>query len=104
MAPNSEGWPCASEEAQPRYGVTLDGVKRLQQTRVPRARQAPDGRQSGGSQPTDSSRINRRIYWLRLFQCIKVKNQSEDLKKLRATLDIGSHTNAAMQPTASGGG
>jgi hypothetical protein len=49
------------EEAQPRCGVTLDGVKRLKHTLVPRARQAPDGRKYGGSQPTDISRINRRL-------------------------------------------
>jgi hypothetical protein len=55
-------------EARPRFGVTLDGVKRLKQTLVPRARQTPDGRKSGGHQSTDISRINRRIYWLRLFQ------------------------------------
>jgi hypothetical protein len=97
-APNSAGWPRASEEAQPRYGVALDGVKRLKQTRVPRARPAPDGRKSGGSQPPDSSRINRRIYWLRLCRCIKVKNQYEDLKTVRAALDIGSHINAGRQP------
>jgi transposase IS116/IS110/IS902 family protein len=29
--------------------------------RVPRERQAPDGRKEGGSQPTKSSRINRRL-------------------------------------------
>jgi hypothetical protein len=28
---------------------------------VPRVRQAPDGRKEGGSQPTDSSKINRRL-------------------------------------------
>lgn len=49
------------EEVQPRCGVTLDGVKRLQDTLVPRARQAPDGGQSGGSQPTHTSRSNRRM-------------------------------------------
>jgi len=29
---------------------------------VPRARQAPDGRTEGGTQPTESSVINRRIF------------------------------------------
>jgi hypothetical protein len=61
MPLNSEGLQRTSEEAQPRCGVALDGVKRLQETRVPRARQAPDGRKSGGRQPTDISRINRRV-------------------------------------------
>ena len=28
---------------QPRFGAILAGVKRLQETRVPRSRQAPDG-------------------------------------------------------------
>src|SRR5262245_53702473 len=34
---------------------------RLRQTLVPRSRPAPDGRKSGGSQPTDISVINRRL-------------------------------------------
>src|SRR5262249_57604881 len=51
-----------SAETQPRCGVALDGVKRLKQTLVPRARQAPDGRKEGGSQSTDISRINRRLF------------------------------------------
>jgi hypothetical protein len=55
------GFTRLSEEAQPRCGVTLDGVKRLKETLVPRARQAPDGRKSGGTQPTAISRINRRV-------------------------------------------
>jgi transposase len=50
-----------SEAAQPRGGATLDGVKRPAGLLVPRVRQAPDGCTSGGRQPTDSSRINRRI-------------------------------------------
>jgi hypothetical protein len=33
-----------SAETRPRFGVILDGVKRLQETLVPRPRQAPDGR------------------------------------------------------------
>ena len=51
----------ASEKTQPRFGVTLGGVMRPQGTLVPRMRQAPDGCQEGGSQPTDISRINRRV-------------------------------------------
>jgi hypothetical protein len=43
-----EGFPRASEEAQPRCGATLDGVQRLKETLVPRARQAPDGGTEGG--------------------------------------------------------
>ena len=49
------------EEAQPRYGVTLDGVTRPTGILVPRVRQAPDGYKEGGNQPTDSSKINRRL-------------------------------------------
>jgi hypothetical protein len=51
---------------------------------VPRVRQAPDGRQEGGHEPTASSRINRRIYWLRLFHCATVKNY--EVKKPHANL------------------
>jgi hypothetical protein len=55
------GLPRLSEQAQPRYDATLDGVKRLKETLVPRARPAPDGGQSGGSQPTPTSRSTRRM-------------------------------------------
>jgi hypothetical protein len=41
--------PRLSEEAQPWGGATLSGVKWLSATRAPRSRQAPDGRQSGGT-------------------------------------------------------
>jgi hypothetical protein len=51
-----------SAEARPRLGVALDGVQRRQATLVPRARQAPDGRQEGGSQSTASRRSNRRLF------------------------------------------
>jgi hypothetical protein len=52
----------ASEEARPRWRATLAGVQRLQETLVPRARQAPDGRKEGGSQPPEIRRINRRLF------------------------------------------
>jgi transposase len=39
----------------------LVGVRRLQEPLVPRSRPAPDGRQSGGRQPTEISVINRRV-------------------------------------------
>ena len=67
-------------------------------TLVPRMRQAPDGGKEGGTQPTDSSVINRRSYWLRLFRETKGKNDDADVKKLLPTLDIGSHINARLQP------
>jgi len=36
-------------------------------------------------------------YWLRLFRETKGKNEDADVKKLRPTLDIGSHINATLQ-------
>jgi len=51
-----------SAETQPRCGVTLGRVQRPQGTLVPRMRQAPDGGQEGGSQPTESSVSNRRVF------------------------------------------
>ena len=57
-----------SDERQPRVGAILGGVERLQETRVPRARQVPDGHKSGGTQPTDISMINRRDDWLPLVR------------------------------------
>jgi hypothetical protein len=68
------GFRRALEETPPRCGVTLDRVTRPAGILVPRVRQAPDGRQSGGHEPTDISRINRRIDWLRLFHRTTVKN------------------------------
>jgi hypothetical protein len=56
-----KGFQPLSEEAQPRCGVTRGGVMRPTGTLVPRLRQAPDGCQEGGTQPTDSSVINRRV-------------------------------------------
>ena len=81
------GFRRASEETQPRCGVTLDRVTRPAGILVPRVRPAPDGRQSGGHEPTDISRINRRMYWLRLFHGTTVKNDKvkrhhENLKKV----------------------
>jgi hypothetical protein len=96
------GSPRALEEPQPRWGVTLDRVTRPAGILVPRVRPAPDGRKSGGHEPTDISRINRRTDWLRLFHCTTVKNYKvkkhhENLKKLGATLDTGRHINAGRQ-------
>ena len=59
MAP-PPGFSSPSAEVQPRYGATLVSVKRVN-ILAPRARQAPDGYKEGGSQPTASSRINRRV-------------------------------------------
>jgi hypothetical protein len=49
-----------SAAAPPRGGVSLASVKRFTSL-VPRARLAPDGRQSAGSHPTESHRLNRRL-------------------------------------------
>lgn len=57
-----------ADEQQPRFGAILASVKRLRYTRVPRPRQAPDGRKSGGTQPTEISVINRRDDWLLLVR------------------------------------
>jgi hypothetical protein len=88
-----------SDERQPRFGAILAGVKRRQDTRVPRARQAPDGRTSGGTQPTDISRINRRDDWLRLFRWSGDNTWPWTIDVLsEKPLDLGSHINAGPQP------
>src|SRR5215467_7156122 len=72
---------------------------RLQSTLAPRMRQAPDGYQEGGSQPTDISVINRRLF---LAPPLPMDNrhwdEDENVKKLLPTLDLGSHINAGCQP------
>ena len=50
----------------PGISAILDDVKRRRRSiLVPRPRQALDGTQYGGTQPTDISRITRRSYWSR---------------------------------------
>ena len=66
-------------------------------TLVPRWRQAPDGGKEGGTQPTESRRINRRLFLAPPLCMHKGANNTEDLKKLFPTLDIGSHSNAGRQ-------
>jgi hypothetical protein len=56
-----QGFPPLLDETPPQCSVTLGGVMRPTGTLVPRMRQAPDGGQEGGTQPTDSSVINRRV-------------------------------------------
>jgi hypothetical protein len=41
---------------------------------VPRLRQAPDEGKEGGTQPTDSSRINRRLFLAPALPMHRVKN------------------------------
>jgi hypothetical protein len=45
-------------------------------------RQAPDGCKEGGSQPTDSSRINRRLLLAPPLFMHKGENNDEDLTKV----------------------
>src|SRR5437016_13298492 len=80
----SRGFAWASEETPPRCGVTLDGVQRRKHTLVPRARPAPDGRTEGGSQPTEISRINRRLFLAPALSMDAVQR----MKKMQK---IGSH-------------
>jgi hypothetical protein len=78
-------------------GVILGGVIRPTGTLVPRVRQAPDGGKEGGNQPTDISRINRRVLLAPALPIDKGKKHDADVKKLLPTLDIGSHSNAGHQ-------
>ena len=66
---------------QPRCGAILASVKRRQKTRRPRSRPAPDGRQSGGTQPTDIRVINRRDDWLLLVQWSVYKSGDKNDKR-----------------------
>jgi transposase len=50
-------------------------------TREPRVRQAPDGRTEGGTQPTDISRINRRVLLAPTLPMHRGQKHHEDLKK-----------------------
>ena len=59
----------------------LDGVKRRREsTLVPRPRQALDGAQYGGTEPTDISRINRRSYWSRSCPAASSSPDESDTK------------------------
>jgi hypothetical protein len=81
------------DEKQPRFGVILARVKRRRYTRGSRPRQAPDGRQSGGTQPTDIRVINRRDDWLLLLRWAGDKNAHVPSQPTLKTLDTGSHIN-----------
>jgi Transposase IS116/IS110/IS902 family len=100
---SSEGFRRPCEAAPPRCGALRDGVTRLQETLGPRPRQAPDGRQSGGTTPRRSAGSPVASDWLRLFPCTKEKNYHADLKPLCPTLDIGSHINVWVQGRAACG-
>jgi transposase len=63
---------------------TDDGGKRLQETLVLRTRQVLDGRKEGGSQPTDSSRSNRRMLLAPALPIDAVPEDKENAKKLVA--------------------
>src|SRR5262245_1615246 len=92
----------ASEEAQPRCGVTLDGVQRPLGHPRAESEAGTRRRQVRWNQPTDISRINRRIYWLRLFRCTTLNRKKKKCPKLGSqpltaevisTLELsGAHT------------
>src|SRR5262249_4247802 len=94
-------------ETQPRCGVTRDGVKRLQDTREPPARQAPDGRTEGGTQSPDSSRSNRRLFLAPPLSMAHVTKRTAPCRQSAANLypalDIGSHINVRPQPLPEAG-
>ena len=72
LHPSLRRLPRASEEAQPRCGVTLGGVK-SRGTLVPRVRQAPDGRRKVVPNPRISAGSPVGSDWLRLFRWTKGK-------------------------------
>jgi hypothetical protein len=65
----------------PRCGAILADVMRRRGTRVPRARQAPDGRQSGGRQPTAIGVITRRADWRLRFHWSRDKAEENHEKR-----------------------
>ena len=89
--------PRACEETPPRCGAILAGVKRLHYPRVPRSRPAPDGGQSGGTNPRRSAGSPVASDWLRLFPGTTEITPHADLNTLQPTLDSGSHINATAQ-------
>jgi hypothetical protein len=84
---------------QPRCGAILAGMKRRQETRGPRSRPVPDGRQSGGRQPTDSRMLNRRADGCLLCPWSREQSGGQQCPEAIAalantiTLDTGSHRN-----------
>ena len=61
-------------------------------------RQAPDGRTEGGNQPTESSRITRRLVLAPTLPMDKEARQGEKMYNNRwFTLDIGSHINGTRE-------
>ena len=80
-SPSSPGFSRPSAETQPRCGGTLGGVQRPQGMRVPRMRQAPDGGQEGGSQPTESSVLHRRVFLAPALPMDEVKQEENHVKK-----------------------
>ena len=93
-----QAWP----EAQPRCGGILDSVQRPTGIVGPRARPAPDGRTEGGSQPTESSRSNRRLFLAPSLPRDNVTTRTAQCRQpnepLYLTLDIGSRINAGPEP------
>ena len=77
-----QGFQPLSEETPPRLGGTLGGVRRPQGPLVPSWRQAPDGGKEGGTQPTDSSVLNRRVVLAPALPLEKGKKHEADVKKV----------------------
>ena len=79
---------------------------------MPRARQAPDGGKEGGSQPTDTSRINRRLLLAPPLPMYGGQKHHDDLKKscsqlltleVIATLAVSYGQNASVLAVSSTG-
>ena len=89
----------SASRCSPGFRVTLDDVKRrLRPILVPRARQARDGSQYGGTQSTDISRINRRSYWLRLDAGPGVFNDRHQEKEAYREMLSAQHLGSLDKP------
>jgi hypothetical protein len=60
-------------------------------------RQAPDGGKDGGTQPTESRVLPRRVFLAPALPRDHRKNSAANVNKLLPTLDIGSHIHARFQ-------
>jgi hypothetical protein len=69
--------------------------RRSEAARNPRAQSEAGTRRSWARwhQPTEISRVNRRMSLLQLFPGTKEDNHHADLEKAQPTLDIGNHSN-----------
>lgn len=72
-------------------------------TREPRARQAPDGHQYGGSPSTESCKIKRRRLLAPPLLMQRGEKTAEALQQVLLTLDLGSDSNAQGEPRPQAG-